>query len=117
MSGDTIDYFFFNNGTPITFILEPWAEEFSIGAGSKLSLKIVYKRLGSFETELTPEFFVVWLWAGCQAQVAVDGVDQTPASLSIWLSCAASASAFGREPVLVVGEKTNVSAKCAKAFG
>ena len=72
-----------NNPSKITFILEPWAEEFDVPAGSKLRIYIIYVKEGTIITDINQKYFVVWLWGGCRAQVLVDDQDLTPKSLSI----------------------------------
>jgi hypothetical protein len=67
----------------ICVILEPWAEEFILGPGSTLSINIFCTEFGLLETETSPEYFTIWLWNGCRAQVFLDGDDQTPRSFRI----------------------------------
>ncbi len=79
----TMQYIFINHAAPITLILEPWAEEFDVGAGVTVSIDIVFEGLGNIETEVNEKYFMIWLWAGCRAKIFLDGEDRTPASLSI----------------------------------
>ena len=71
------------NAVNIRLILEPWAEEFTIPVNSTLSIEIFHDTHGLIQTETNPSFFIVWLWHGCRAKVLLDGIDQTPPSLSI----------------------------------
>ena len=82
MEQKTTEFQFTNNDDPITLIIEPWAEEFQIPTGSTVVMKIKYRVLDNIETELTPKYFVVWLWCGCQVEVLIDGVDKTTPFLS-----------------------------------
>ena len=63
--------------------VEPWAEEFVVPPDSVLSIIIFYAELGLLETAISPNYFTMGLWAGCRAEVSLDGKDQTPRSLSI----------------------------------
>jgi len=84
MMDSSVKYTFANQGlNPIVLILEPWAEEFTVPPGSVVSIMIFYKELGLLETAIGPNYFTIWLWAGCRAEVSLDGNDQTPRSLSI----------------------------------
>ena len=56
-----------------TFILEPWAEEYEVPPGSDLRVKIRYGHPGTLESDDAHEYFTIWLWSGCQAEVEVDG--------------------------------------------
>lgn len=77
-------YSFINKNTnSIIVILEPWAEEFTLPAESKISIVIDSGGEGVLETEINPKYFIIWLWAGCRAQVSINGEDRTPGSLSI----------------------------------
>ena len=80
----SLKYTFSNQDpNPIIVILEPWAEEFTVPPGSVLSIIVFYTKLGLLETAISPNYFTVGLWAGCRAEVSLDGKDQTPRSLSI----------------------------------
>ena len=80
----SVKYTFTNQDLkPIIVILEPWAEEFTVPSSSVLSITVFYKKLGLLETAIGPNYFTIWLWAGCRAEVSLDGNDQTPRSLSI----------------------------------
>jgi len=84
MSENSMNYIIENrNSDSVQVIIEPWAEEFSVPSGSKLSISILYDKIGALEVEMSPDYFTVWLWAGCRAGVTLDGKDQTPRSLSI----------------------------------
>ena len=72
-----------NHPTDMILILEPWAEEFSVPSGSKICVNILYVKEGSITIDTNPKYYVIWLWAGCRATVFIDGVEKTPASLSI----------------------------------
>jgi hypothetical protein len=77
-------YTFENRNTdPITFILEPWAEEFTVPTGSTLSIEIFSSTFDLLETVTDGKYFAVWLWAGCRAAVSLDGQQQARPSLSI----------------------------------
>jgi hypothetical protein len=78
-----MDAFRNQNPTPITVVIEPWAEEFIVPPGSVLSIIVFFRKLGLLETAISPNYFTVGLWAGCSAEVSLDGKDQTPRSLSI----------------------------------
>lgn len=68
---------FLNERTdPITVIVEPWAEEFSVPSKSVLSISIDSAKAGLLETALSGEYFIVGLWAGCRAKVSLDGEDR-----------------------------------------
>lgn len=81
---DQVMTFNFGNKTTARIViwLEPWAEEIPVDPGSELVLKIHYVDVDTIETEQTAEFFVIWLWRGCRAQVLVDGEDRTVSSMS-----------------------------------
>jgi hypothetical protein len=80
----SIKYSFRNQKSDtIIAIIEPWAEEFSVPAGSVLSVIIFYNSIGLLETAISSDYFSMWLWAGCHVEVSLDGKDQTPPSLSI----------------------------------
>jgi hypothetical protein len=84
MKKTSINYQFHNNlPNKITFIVEPWAEEFAIPPNSTLNLSIYCDQIGLMETSVSKDYFTIWLWAGCRAEVALDGKDQTPPSLAI----------------------------------
>lgn len=72
--------FTFNNNESkaVTIIVEPWVEEFVVSPGSILDLNIFYTKIGVLETEISPKYFTIWLWAGCHVEVSLDGKDQTP---------------------------------------
>ena len=84
MADSSAKYAFSNqNPGPITVIVEPWAEEFIVPPDSVLSITVFYTELGLLETAIGPDYFTVGLWAGCRAEVFLDGNDQTPRSLAI----------------------------------
>jgi hypothetical protein len=84
MMESPIKYAFRNQGlNPIVVILEPWAEEFTVPPKSVLSIAIFHTKVGSLETAIGPNYFSIWLWGGCRAEVSLDGEDQTRSSLSI----------------------------------
>jgi hypothetical protein len=79
-----MNYTFQNRTTaPIIFIVEPWAEEFTVPSGSVLSIEIFSSELGVMETFLDGTYFTVWLWGGCRAAVSLDGNHQTRPALLI----------------------------------
>ena len=81
---NSMKYIFRNNKLESTIvIIEPWAEEFTVCPGSILQLEILYAKTGVLETEISSKYFTLWLWAGCQVKVLLDGKDKTPPSLSI----------------------------------
>jgi hypothetical protein len=75
----------FENRTevPITFMIEPWAEEFTVPSRSVLSIEIFSSKFDVMETTIDAKYFVLWLWAGCTAVVSLDGKQQTRPSLLI----------------------------------
>jgi hypothetical protein len=84
MIESSVKYTFRNqNLNSIIVIIEPWAEEFTVPPDSVLSIIIFHTKLGLLETAISPNYFTVGLWAGCRAEVSLDGNDMTPRSLSI----------------------------------
>jgi hypothetical protein len=85
MSNPTLKYAFNNNyGKDIIVIIEPWAEEFTVQAGSVLSMDISYRQIGLLETAIDQVYFTIWLWSGCAVTtVSIDGKDHTLRSLAI----------------------------------
>ena len=75
----------FQNRTaaPITCIVEPWAEEFTVPPGFVLAIEISSPEFGLLETAMDATYFAIWLWAGCRAAVSLDGTRQARPSLSI----------------------------------
>jgi hypothetical protein len=68
---------------PVTFIIEPWAEEFTVPSGSVLSIEISSSKFDLMETSTDGKYFVLWLWAGSSAVVSLDGEQQARPSLLI----------------------------------
>lgn len=69
------------NESPITFILEPWAEEFVVPPQGEVIVEITSKAEAD-EEQLEVHSFsqtcvVVWLWRTCTARVFINGVDKT----------------------------------------
>jgi hypothetical protein len=58
---------------PMWVILEPWADEILVPPGSVLAIDIFAEKPGLLETEVTPEFYIVWCWSGCRTIVSLDG--------------------------------------------
>jgi hypothetical protein len=84
MASNLMKYTFQNRtAAPITFIIEPWAEEFTVPSGSVISIEISCSEFGLLETATDGKYFTMWLWGGCRAAVSLDGEDQTRPSLSI----------------------------------
>ena len=76
------EYVLRNSGfTDLSVIIEPWAEEFNLEPGSKLILKAISDEEGRFEIEVSLGDLSIWLWSGCRAEVALDGIDQKRKSL------------------------------------
>ena len=56
-------------GRNLTFILEPWAEEFPLAAGERLVLEGDGPVGGQFNVEHTDDYLVAWAWDGSDARV------------------------------------------------
>jgi hypothetical protein len=57
-----------------TFIIEPWAEEFSVSPGAILKL-VVYSSDCSMRISLHNQYVICFLCGGATARVYVDGKD------------------------------------------
>jgi hypothetical protein len=71
---------------PISFWLEPWAEQFAITAGSTLELQFECPEsdFTSPDVHITDSLFVYWFGSRCRVKVFLDGTEVTsPASWSI----------------------------------
>jgi hypothetical protein len=76
MTDKTLKYLIHNkNPEPLTVIVELWAEEFVLSPGSSLLLTILYDKEGLLEVEMTPDYYVVWLWGGCRVKLSLNGED------------------------------------------
>jgi hypothetical protein len=64
---------------PVSFWLEPWAEQFEIQAGSTLELHYdcADDDALSPEVQMTERLLVYWFGSGCRVRVFMDGVDVT----------------------------------------
>jgi hypothetical protein len=80
----TLEFSYKNSrDVPRTFILEPWAEEFIVPPGARLVVNIRFDRPSDFESEETADYFVLWLWSGCQAEVILDGTIVSSTALDL----------------------------------
>ena len=76
MTGSPLRYVFRNNYPAImSLVIEPWAEEFEIPAGSSVLLAIYYRTVGTIETSIDSNYFTIWLWGGCRVEISIDGQD------------------------------------------
>ena len=67
----------------ITIIIEPWAEEIELQAGSNVIVIISANEIGIPEFHLGRNIHTIWVWRNCTARLIVDGVDCTPPSLRL----------------------------------
>lgn len=84
MTDKALEYVIKNeNPEPMTVIVEPWAEEVVVPAGSSLLLTVLYDTEGLLDTVIDPNYFTVWLWGGCRVKLALNGKDLAMPSLLI----------------------------------
>jgi putative heme iron utilization protein len=66
-------------------IIEPWAEEFALAPGSKMTLLCTFD--DAFEKIMDVQqgdnYFALWFWQSCKVNVTIDGVLQDTASSEI----------------------------------
>jgi hypothetical protein len=70
-------------GYDLEVVLEPWGEEFVLPTMAILYVDIVCTKEGLLETCLEESVLTIWLWAGCRAEVYINGDKQVGPSLDI----------------------------------
>jgi hypothetical protein len=63
--------------------LEPWGKEFMVPPMGDIKIDVFQTKTGLLETHLEATVLTIWLWAGCSAEVYINGEEQIGPSLSI----------------------------------
>jgi hypothetical protein len=56
-------------GRPLTFILEPWADEYPMAAGERFILEANGPVGGDFTIEQVDDYLIAWAWDGSDARI------------------------------------------------
>jgi len=61
--------------TPITFVLEPWGDEYPLAAGASVDVVAVGPATGSLEVTYTQDRVVAYGWPGSVLRVFQNGLE------------------------------------------